>query len=67
MSEWINRDLDYIGNTDPCKCCSEPSIPIGSGYCYECYKEKLTEVILGKYPVSGKEVLEKLKKKGMDI
>lgn len=50
-----NIDINII---TPCKLCSQEAISVTGGkYCMDCYRELLSNVILGRYPVSGKDVL----------
>jgi hypothetical protein len=50
-----NKDINIL---TPCKLCSNESVSVSGGkYCLDCYRELLTNIILGKYPVSGKDLL----------
>ena len=49
----------------PCKLCSEEAMASSGGeYCGQCYTEIITNHYINKYPVSGRELKEKFKKKG---
>lgn len=55
-----HKDTDIL---TPCKLCSNPALSVTGGkYCMDCYRELLTNVILGRYPVSGPAVIDKLYK-----
>lgn len=56
-------EKERTGFNHPCKCCRKECISVGSGYCATHYQEMLTEVILGRYPVSGKELIDKMNRK----
>jgi 3-isopropylmalate dehydratase small subunit len=62
---WSNNvDTDII---TPCKFCSEEALSVTGGkYCMDCYRELLTNIILNRYPVSGKDVVDKLYKNDVD-
>jgi hypothetical protein len=50
-----NKDINII---TPCNLCSKEAISVTGGkYCMDCYRELLSNVILGRYPVSGKGLL----------
>ena len=67
MEVWIDRDLVDVNITVPCKLCSTECISVGNGYCLDCYLARLKDVLINDYPVSGPEVIDTLKKKGMNI
>ena len=59
---WSNNIDDII---IPCKLCSEQAVSVSGGkYCLDCYREILTNTILGLYPVTGKDVIDRLFKNG---
>ena len=64
-----NPQKDSINNiTTPCQLCRNNSIGAsGNRYCADCYTNLITQFYIGKYPISGRELREKFRKKGFTI
>ncbi len=59
----INEYLDKMVPITTCMLCRKESVSASGGkYCAVCYKELITNTYLRKYPVSGKDLRERLKK-----
>tara|TARA_Y100000296_G_C5089632_1_gene214184 strand:- start:139 stop:339 length:201 start_codon:yes stop_codon:yes gene_type:complete len=62
----VNAEMgeEWINTTEICILCRNPSLTVseGSKYCAVCYKEMITNKFLNRYPVSGKDLKERLYK-----
>jgi hypothetical protein len=51
-----NKDINIL---TPCELCSKESVSVSGGrYCLDCYRELLTCIILGKYPITGHDIVD---------
>ena len=58
-------NLPWSKNKDdilvPCRLCSDESVSVSGGkYCLNCYREALTNTVLGLYPITGYDVINRL-------
>lgn len=49
-----------MNQNPPCKLCRKENVSICHGYCLEHYMVRLIEYCLEEYPITGRDVIEKL-------
>ena len=62
MYEDEYKPMDESDMRLPCKCCREQAMGAGGGYCKECLTNVILDYYKPLYPVSSKDIYERLKR-----